>query len=236
MRKRIVVTGGTKGIGRSIVLYFARKGYDLATCGRDLSLLESLRQEVNSIAPGQEILAERCDVSDPDDIKSWCQLLAARWPTIDILVNNAGTFLSGSVLHESEQNLDQQLDLNLKSAYRITRALMDCLKANESGGHIFNMCSIASKTAYASGGAYTISKFALYGFSLCLREELKSSQIKVTSVLPGATWSDSWKTSSFTPNDMIQADDIASLIYHCSQLSKQAVVEELIIRPQGGDL
>jgi NADP-dependent 3-hydroxy acid dehydrogenase YdfG len=103
-------------------------------------------------------------------------------------------------------------------------------------GHIFNMCSIASLQAYANGGAYSISKFALHGFSKNLREEMKPHGIKVTSIHPGAVMSDSWGNYDNTEKRIMEADDIAKMIYAASQLSIQACVEDIVIRPQLGDL
>jgi short-subunit dehydrogenase len=103
-------------------------------------------------------------------------------------------------------------------------------------GHIFNICSIASLNAYENGGAYSISKFAMYGFSKNLREEMKPYGIKVTHVLPGAAYTDSWSGSGIDPGRIMEAADIARMIYAAAHLSQQACVEEIIIRPQLGDL
>ena len=235
MGKRIIVTGGTKGIGRAIILKFAEMGYDIATCARNSSDLVLLKNEILKKYPYQEFIANTCDVTNPKEITLWSDEVKNKWHTCDILINNAGTFLPGSVITEDEKSLPLQIETNLYSAYRFTRLLIPLLKQNGSG-HVFNMCSIASMAAYPGGGAYTISKFALYGFTKCLREDLKKTNIKVTAVLPGAVWTESWQGSGFTPDDMIKPEDIAHLIWECSQLSKQAVVEDLIIRPQGGDL
>ncbi len=235
MASRIIVTGGSKGIGKAIIEKFIAKGYDIATCSRNSRDLENLKSALQSQYPSRDIWVKACDVTKAADISTWCAELSMHWDRCDILVNNAGTFLPGSVLTEDEYALTNQLETNLLSTYRFTRSLIPLIHNNQSG-HIFNMCSIASQKAYPHGGAYTISKFAVYGFSQCLREELKPTAIKVTAVLPGATWSDSWAGSSHGPDDMIQGEDIAALIWSCSQLSKQAVVEEIRIRPQGGDL
>jgi short-subunit dehydrogenase len=98
------------------------------------------------------------------------------------------------------------------------------------------MCSIASIMAYPNGGSYTISKFALLGFSKCLREEMKTKGIKVTAILPGATWSDSWRGADFPEKRLMEAIDIAKAVWSCYNMSDSAVVEELLIRPQLGDL
>lgn len=106
----------------------------------------------------------------------------------------------------------------------------------QHSGHIFNMCSIASLHAYKDGGAYSISKFALHGFSKNLREEMKPHGIKVTSVFPGATLTDSWGDYDNSGNRIMEANDIAKLIYASAQLSPAACVEDIIVRPQLGDL
>jgi short-subunit dehydrogenase len=103
-------------------------------------------------------------------------------------------------------------------------------------GHIFNICSIASLQAYPQGGSYSISKYALLGFSTNLRLELKDKGIKVTAVCPGATYTNSWKGSGVPEDRIMEADDIAKMIYAATQLSPQAVVEDIVLRPQLGDL
>ncbi|HTL10732.1 MAG TPA: SDR family NAD(P)-dependent oxidoreductase, partial [Chitinophagaceae bacterium] len=82
----------------------------------------------------------------------------------------------------------------------------------------------------------SISKFALLGFSKNLREELKPHQVKVTTVLPGAAYTDSWSGSGIDPARIMEAADIAKMIYAAAQLSPQACVEEIVLRPQLGDL
>ncbi|MEK7198799.1 MAG: SDR family NAD(P)-dependent oxidoreductase, partial [Bacteroidota bacterium] len=90
--------------------------------------------------------------------------------------------------------------------------------------------------AYANGGSYSISKFALLGFSKNLREELKPHGIKVTAVCPGATLSGSWDGFEIDPQRIMEAEDIAKMVYAATLLSPQAVVEDIIMRPQPGDL
>lgn len=107
---------------------------------------------------------------------------------------------------------------------------------NSGKGHIINMCSIASLNAYANGGAYSISKFALHGFSKNLREEMKPYGIKVTSIFPGAVMSASWGDYDNSDKRIMEADDIAKMVFAASQLSVQACVEDIVIRPQLGDL
>jgi short-subunit dehydrogenase len=130
--------------------------------------------------------------------------------------------------------------VNLYSAYHLTRKLLPVMMKQSlvsgSRAHIFNMCSVASLSAYTNGGSYSISKFALNGFSQNIREELKQYHIKVTAVFPGAVMTDSWGDYDNSSRRIMEANDIAKMIYAASQLSPQACVEEILIRPQLGDL
>ena len=98
------------------------------------------------------------------------------------------------------------------------------------------MCSIASFQAYPNGGAYSISKFALAGFSKNLREEMKPFGIKVTSVYPGAAYTDSWASSGINEDRFMESADVSDMIFAASQLSFRACVEDIILRPQLGDI
>jgi short-subunit dehydrogenase len=153
----------------------------------------------------------------------------------DVIVNNAGNFIPGSVCSEEENVLEQMIAVNLYSAYHFTRTVLPKM-IEAKKGHIFNMCSIASLHAYANGGSYSISKFALLGFSKNLREEMKPYGIKVTAVCPGATMSNSWDGVAIDPNRIMESKDIAEMIFAASKLSPMAVVEDIILRPQLGDL
>jgi short-subunit dehydrogenase len=127
------------------------------------------------------------------------------------------------------------INANLYSAYNTTRGIVPGMKKKRSG-HIFNICSIASIKAYDNGGSYAISKFAMLGFSKCLREELKEFGIRVTAVLPGATRTASWAASDLPDERFMRIEDIAETIYAAYTLSGRSVVEEVIIRPQLGDI
>jgi short-subunit dehydrogenase len=155
--------------------------------------------------------------------------------TVDVLVNNAGLFEPGNVHNEAEGALEKMIEVNLYSAYRLTRFFLPSMMERKSG-HIFNICSIASLQAYRNGGAYSISKWALLGFSKNLRDEMKSYGIKVTAVIPGAVMTDSWAAAGIDEKRIMETRDIAEMIFTASRLSPQACVEEILLRPQLGDL
>lgn len=156
-------------------------------------------------------------------------------PPIDILVNNAGTFLPGAIHQEQEGTFEHLMAVNLTAPYHITRAALSAM-IPASHGHIINICSTASLVGYTNGGSYCISKFGLLGLTRVLREELKPHGIKVTAILPGATYTDSWKSSGLPEDRFISAQDLAELIYTTCTLSPHAVVEDLVVRPLLGDI
>ena len=98
------------------------------------------------------------------------------------------------------------------------------------------MCSIASFTAYANGGSYSISKFAMLGMSKALREELKDKGIKVTAIMPGATLTASWEGVDIPPERFMKSEDVAEATWSAYRMSERSIVEEIVIRPQLGDL
>ncbi len=234
MRKLVVVTGGTKGIGRALVNKFSSEGFDVFTCSRNKNDLESLQNEVEK-RYHNTVNTFVADLSQRDRVTSFAHFVLKAGRPIDVLVNNAGYFISGELSTEPEGNLEAMIGANLFSAYHLTRAVVPEMKKHRSG-QIINMCSIASFMAYPNGGSYAISKFALLGFSKCLRAELKDYGIRVTAVMPGATLTDSWAGTSLPNDRFMPPEDVAEMVFSACSLSTRSVVEDIIIRPQLGDL
>jgi short-subunit dehydrogenase len=233
----IVITGGSRGLGKAIAEKFAgdKQGHRLYLCARNRQVLEYTARELQVRFPRALIKTYTADFAKPAEVNAFAHWVLKETGSIDILVNNAGIFEPGSVHNEPEQVLERLMQVNMFSAYHLTRQLLPAMmKAGK--GHIFNICSIASIKAYDNGGAYSISKFALLGFSRNLREEMKPHGIKVTAVMPGATYTDSWSSSGIDPSRFMEAQDIAEMIYVSSQLSAGACVEDIIMRPQLGDI
>lgn len=232
---KIVITGSSRGIGYALARVFAGEGNQLFLCSRNAEKLRTVADSLTREHPGTLIKVYPADLSIPGQVKAFGQWVLEQGGAPDILVNNAGSFTPGTIREEPEGILEHMLAINLYSAYHLTRTLLPAMVAHKSG-HIFNICSIASLQAYDNGGAYSISKFALYGFSKNLRKELMPYGIKVTHVIPGAVYTDSWTGSGVDPERIMGADDIAGMIKAAASLSPQACVEELVIRPRQGDL
>lgn len=229
-----IITGGTKGIGLAIAKKLASMGINLAICSRSESDLEATREHLSE-ACKVSVYAHVVDVSDKAAILRFAQACIEELSSIDILINNAGIFIPGKLQDEAEGQLEQMMATNLYSAYHLSRAIIPTMKAQKKG-HIFNICSVASLKAYDNGGSYSISKYALSGFNHNLRHELKEENIKVTGVYPGATWSDSWAGIELPQDRLMEASDIATMVASCIELSSSATVEDIIMRPQLGDL
>jgi short-subunit dehydrogenase len=235
MNKLIVVTGGSKGIGKAIIEKFATHGFDIVTCARNSEDLKKLETYLGKNAPSSRLYYKQVDMADKHQVKSFTGFVKDLKRPVDILVNNAGYFEPGEISSEPDGVLESMIDANLYSAYHMTRGLITDMKERRSG-HVFNMCSVASIKAYSNGGSYAISKFALLGFSKCLREELKKHDIRVTAVLPGATKTASWEGTDLPDERFMKIEDIAETVYSAYILSGRSVVEEIIIRPQLGDI
>lgn len=234
MKGFVVVTGGTKGIGRALVDRFTSEGYEVITCSRNLEDLNTLKAEVES-KPHSKLHIKAADLSKKSEVQSFSEYVLSVTANIDVLINNTGVFIPGAIQDEPEGNLELMMNTNLFSAYHLTRSLLPAMKAQKKG-HIFSISSIAGITAYASGGSYSITKYAMQGFTKCLREEMKEHGIKVTAVLPGATYTASWEGVDLPESRFMKSEDVANAVWSAFEMSDRTVVEEIILRPQLGDI
>jgi len=231
----IIITGASKGIGSAIAEKFAANGYDLFLCARNEGPLKHLSEILLQRFPRIKIDYKTCDVSSKDEVKVFADWVLSKTSDIGILVNNAGSYTPGNVHEEADGALEHLMNTNVYSAYYLSRFLLPSMVEKKSG-HIFNICSVASLKAYPNGGSYSITKYAMAGLSANLRDEMKKFNIKVTAVFPGAVWTASWDESGVDPGRIMKASDIAEMIFAAANLSPQACVEEIVIRPQSGDI
>lgn len=234
MMKHAVITGASRGMGKAITEKLLSQQFDVAICSRKLSDLENLLAELQPKFPDQTIHIHPCDVSKKEEVKAFATFVQNKLDSIDLLVNNAGIFMPGTIHDEPEGNLEKQMETNVYGAYHLTRALLSDLEISK--GHIFNICSIASSQAYSTSASYTMSKFALLGFSKVLRDSLKEKEVRVTALLPGATLTSSWEGTDLPESRFMLPEDVASILWDCYKINKNTNVEELTLRPILGDL
>lgn len=233
MAKNIVITGGTKGIGRAILEQFAKKGFNIFVCSRTDKELQEVK---NNIESKYNVVCNtfQGDMSQKSEVLKFSKVVLEKFKTVDVLINNVGYFVPGEICEEEDGKLEEMMNANVYSAYHLTRSLINPII--KSKGYIFNICSIASIIAYPNGGSYSITKFALYGMTKVLREELKTKDVRVTAVLPGAVLTASWDGVDLPAERFIKPLDVALSIENAYDLSPNSVIEELIIRPQLGDI
>ncbi len=234
MKGFCIVTGGTKGIGKALVERFISEGYEVITCSRNIEDLKKLKAELE-VESGPKLHVKASDLSLKSDVIAFSDYVLSVTKNIDVLINNTGVFMPGSIQDEPEGNLELMMNTNLFSAYHLTRKLIPAMKVRNKG-HIFSMSSIAGITAYSSGGSYSITKYAMQGFTKCLREEMKEVGIKVTAVLPGATLTASWEGVDLPESRFMKSEDVAEAVWSAFVMSERTVVEEIILRPQLGDI
>jgi short-subunit dehydrogenase len=235
MNRLAIITGGTKGIGKALVEKFLANRFDVVTCARREHDLQALKLEMSQRFPESTLYVRTADLSLRVEVAALVDFIQALARPVDVLINNTGIFIPGQVHNEDEGVLEKTLETNLYSAYHLTRGVTEGMMKQKKG-HIFTLCSTASIIAYPNGGSYCISKFALYGMTKVLREEMKPHGIKVTAILPGATLTESWSGTTLPDERFMDANDVAETVFSAYSLSSRAVVEEILIRPQLGDL
>jgi 3-hydroxybutyrate dehydrogenase len=180
--RRALVTGGSKGIGRSIALALAEAGAEVAISARHLPELEAVAAEIQGL--GRRSLALTCDVTNPEQIYSTVAAVAEAWGGIDILVNNAGTAQSHKFLGHPDEIWNHMLAVNLSSVYYASKAVAP-LMVEQSWGRIINIASVTSKVGGRYIAAYTASKHGVLGLTRALALELVPYHITVNAVCPG---------------------------------------------------
>ncbi len=231
----VVITGANRGIGKSIAETLAGEGHHLILCSRTAHELEMLRTELLHQYPDIRIQVHAFDLTDRHAISAFAARVLDEPGRIDVLINNAGYYEPGKIVDETPEKYDQVLRINLDAPYFLTKEFLPAMIEARSG-HVINMCSVSSFQAFQNGGSYSIAKHALHGFGKTLREEVREYGIRVTNILPGATWTDSWAGAELPKDRLISARNIAQVVSTAIRLDANAVLEDVVIRPIKGDL
>jgi len=228
-----IVTGATKGIGRALVMHLAANNYNVALCARSDSEMQIFLTELREKYPALSFYGLAADLENKKDVETFASFALKHLGEVDVLINNAGLFIPSDLLQEEAGVLERQMKVNLYAPHYLSKFFAKNMIIQKRG-HIFNICSIAAITPLVGSASYSISKSALLCLTKLLREELFSSGIKVTAVLPGATLTDSWSGTTLPPERFVLADDVAKAVLSCLLMSAGANVDEIIIRPLKG--
>ncbi len=232
----IVITGASQGIGAAIAAAFAKElpGCRLVLVARSEKKLRAVARTCLRLgAACAEVFV--CDVSSESSVASMADEVHRRFKAVDVLINNAGLYLAAPLDKLSVADFDLLIGANLRSVFLVSRAFVPGMIRRKKGD-IFNMSSIAGLDAYPGGIGYCAAKFGVTGITRVMREELKRSGIRVTLVCPGATVSPSWKKSGVDLDLLMPAEDIACSFIAIYRLTRRTVVEEVVLRPQRGDV
>lgn len=233
----VVITGASKGLGRSLCFRFAQAGFRLAINARKQQDLVQLCADIKKELPNADIWYQVCDVCDKEQLARFADALCQDFGQVQVLINNAGFYAEGSLCTEPDGLIEQMMQTNLYAPYYLTRFLLPLMQHNKGHRHIFNIGSIASTRLLPDRASYTISKQALHAFSQMLRNELQASGIGVTSVLPGAIQTYSWEGGGgeMPPRSQIMsAESVAEAIYCAYTLAPHTIFEVLQIQAQLG--
>ncbi len=178
-----IVTGGGRGIGRAIVLAFAREGAKTVVAARTLSEIQEVAREIEAL--GQEALAIQADVSSEEDVARMVEETLERFKTIDIVVNNAAVNLPDrKVIEVKTQEWEQVLAVNLTGPFLCSKAVLPTMMKRQVG-KIINISSIGGRSGAAGRSPYRATKAALINFTQCLAAEVKEYGIDVNAICPG---------------------------------------------------
>ena len=234
-RPVVLITGASQGIGAAIARMFAAEvdGVRLALVARTERKLAGVARACAKDAAVVETFP--CDVSDDASVAAMAQAVQHRFGRVDVLINNAGWFAGAPFTEMSVADFDRLIATNLRSVFLVSRAFAPGM-IRRGRGDVFNMSSIAGLIAYPGGAGYSAAKFGVSGLSKVMRAELREKGVRVCCVYPGATVSPSWKNSGVRAARMMPAEDVARAFLDIYRLSRRTVVEEIVLRPQSGDV
>jgi short-subunit dehydrogenase len=233
--KNALITGATKGMGRAIAAAFAQQGINLAINSRNAAELAAFKAELLQINPAIKVFTQVADGSIKEELLQFATNAQQTLGAINIIVNNLGIYAFSKILDDEVGLFEKIINTNLMPAYQLYRFFgKSMIAAGE--GHIFNICSVASFNPVVDAGSYSVTKAALLSLNNVMRLEMQQHGVKVTAVIPGSTLTDSWKGQEVDKDTMVLPEDIASAIVNIYKMSKGANVDQIIIKPAGGQL
>jgi len=232
-----LITGASSGIGKATALAFAQAGIKTVLIGRAIAKLEAVAREIEQM--GAEAAIYPLDLAAIARVPEQLSTIVADVGAVDVLVNNAGMGYTGELIDTPLSDWQAVINLNLTSVFQCIQAVLPGMRSRGQGT-IINVISIAGRQAFPGWGAYCASKFGLMGLSKALAAEERAHGIRVTALCPGAVDTPLWDSDTvqmeFDRAAMLSPESVAQTILHTLQLPQQAVVEELVLMPQGGAL
>jgi len=226
--KTALVTGASRGIGRAIALRLGRLGASVAICARSRDDLErtaaSLRNE------GIRTLPIVVDLTRAAEVHGMIEQTCSHFGEVEILVNNAGLGMFGPFHGRTESDWDAVLATNLKAVFLTSRAVAPGM-IRLGRGHIINISSLASKSAFPGGAIYCASKWGLMGLTACMAEDLRAHGVRVSVICPGSVATEFSSHAGRNPATLLQPEDVAHAVAMLVTQSPQSFISEVDVRP-----
>lgn len=222
--KVAIVTGGGKGLGRTITECLLAQGMSVAICGRTENTISDTVADLSQ-QYGERIWGAACDVSCAQQTEGFVKQVKNRFGDIHVLINNSGFGKETRVWETSESDWDDVMDTNVKGTFLMCKYTVPAMIANREG-YIINIASQAALNGYANAGVYCASKFAMVGLGKALQEEVREYGIHVHSLNPALI------QSGKQPDDpidsgLIQNDDIANMIVYLLQQPRRLKIDNI---------
>jgi NADP-dependent 3-hydroxy acid dehydrogenase YdfG len=226
-----LVTGATEGIGHATAFALGRAGYRVGVCARTEAKLRRLVEEMER--EGIEAAGAPADVGKPDQAARAAEAISRALGDIGVLVNNAGVLIAKPFEELTLEEWDATMETNVRSLFLMTHAVLPAMRRRREGT-IVNVASLAARSGFVGGTAYTASKHAVLGFGRSLMLETRQDNIRVITICPGSVDTGMLRDQPMLKSDpsrILQPEDVADTIVHAVGLPERALVSELDIRP-----
>ncbi len=229
-RELSIVTGASRGIGKSISLRLAEENHDIMIFGRDTDALKNVQKEIKG--KGVECGYFSGDVADVKFVNDSVDEILSKYNKIDHLINNAGIGIMKKVIDAELSDFKRQVDANLYGVFNFSKAVLSSMIENQKGS-IINIASLAGKNSFAGGSMYSATKHAVLGFARSLMLEVRQYNIKVATICPGSvdTGFGSGGHDPRSKGEILKPEDVAEAVISIIKLPVRALISEIDLRP-----
>lgn len=222
--KTAIVTGASKGIGRSVAMTLAQAGANVVLAARNFEMLAAVQREI-----GPAAIAIPTDVTSENSVRNLVIEAERKFGTVDILVNNAGVGIFRSVVDMKTDDFESMMNVNLKGVFLCSRAVLPHM-IRRKGGEIINIASLAGKNSFSGGSVYSATKWGLIGFARSLMLEVRDHNIRVVTVCPGSV-NTGFADKDRNDPEIIQPEDVADTVLFALTMPHRVNVSEIDVRP-----
>ena len=227
--KVAIITGASKGIGKSIANYLAEEDMQLSLVSRSKDILEQFKSDLP--IDNKNILVVPIDLNDVESPKIIVKKTIEKFGQIDALINNAGIAISRSIENTTLEEWDKLININARAPFFLSKESIKYLKKSDLK-YIINIASIVATRGYINQAAYTASKHALIGFSKVLAQEVQRDNIRVNVISPGGV--DTELVTDMRPDinrgELISPDEIAELVIFLLKQNGNAMIDHINVR------